>query len=235
MDNLKRERGQAGNILVYIIGAIVLLGLLFAILRGNYHEGSDIDAEKAAIYISKVREQAADIERAVAFIQQNGFRESEIRFAHPDADAAAYGSISDEPGRQVFSGEGGAAEYKLPPPGINDGTAWQFYATTHIPQIGTDTEAGRRSELIAVLPDVGKAFCFQMNAALRQRINLDVATDPASKGCVYDPGDEFAGAFAEGSDANFIDHTKVTHLPPRELCVRCSDGSFHYYRILLER
>lgn len=234
MTHRRISHGQNGNILVYILGAIVLLGMLFAILRGNYQEGSDIDAEKAAIYVSKVREQAADIERAVAFIRHNGFRESEIRFAHANADAP-YGAISDEPGRQVFSSEGGAAEYKLPPPGINDGTKWQFYATTHVPQIGTDIEAGRRSELVAVLPNVAKSFCFQMNASLRQRINLDVSTDPASKGCIYDPGDEFMGSFAEGSDANFIDHTKVTYLPPRELCVRCDDGSFHYYRVLLER
>lgn len=230
-----QHKRQSGNILIYILGAIVLLGLLFAIIRGNYQEGAGIDAEKIALRVDEVRRHAADLERGVHLLLQNGISESDLRFAHDNADAAAYGAISDEPARQIFDPAGGGAEYKRPPAGINDGTRWQFYATTHIPQIGTTTAAQSRAELLAVLPNVTRAFCAQMNLTLKQNINLDNVTDPGSNGCVYDSGNEFDGTFGEGAGTNTLDADEIEKLPPAELCVRCGNNSYHYYRVLIAR
>lgn len=230
-----RHKRQSGNILIYILGAIVLLGLLFAIMRGNYQEGTGIDAEKITLRVGEIRRYAADLERAVSLLLQNGISESDLRFAHDNADAAAYGAITDEPERQVFDPSGGAAEYKLPPAGINDDTKWQFFATTHIPEIGTTAAAQSRAELLAVLPNVTRAFCQQMNMTLQQSVDLDNVTDPAANGCVYDAGNEFDGSFGEGTGNNTLNANEIEHLPPAELCVRCSNDTYHYYRVLIGR
>ncbi len=231
----RMNKREAGNILIYILGTIVLMGVLFTVLRGNSQEGMGIDAEKTAIRVNEARQQAAGIERAVSVLLNDGISESDLRFGHPDADAV-YGLISDEPSRQVFSAEGGGMEYRLPPSGINDGTKWQFSGSTHMPQVGSDVAAQSRGELVAILPNVSEAFCYQMNVALGQDIDLSVDTDPGSDGCVYSPGDEFDGTFASGTDNNTLDATKIPKLPPMELCVKCnSDGKFHYYRVLLAR
>ena len=86
-------------------------------------------------------------------IFQNDFSENDIRFSHPDAHTD-YGLITDTPARQVFSREGGGASYRAAPSGINDGSAWEFYGGTHMPDVGSD-----RAELIAVLPNLTQEFC----------------------------------------------------------------------------
>ncbi len=231
----EQRQNIAGNMFVYILGAIFLMGILIVISKGNMQEGASVDAERATLAVTRVQRYTAEIADGVNSILNNGYSETELRFADPDNSSGPYGNITTTPKQQVFSPDGGNVEYQKPVAGINDGTLWQFYANTHIKDIGTDTSATRKAELLAVLPNVTKSFCAAVNLAVKQTIDLSLDTDPSANGCVYG-GTEFNGTYLSGSSVNTLDDTKFSRVPAPEACVKCaSDGKFHYYRVLLSR
>ncbi len=232
--NPSRLSRQSGNILVYILGAIFLLGILTALVKGNVQEGAGIDADKLAVRAGQVIDYAAELERGVNYIISNGKSEADIRFAHPDS-VVNYGLITDEPDRQVFDPLGGGVEYREAFLDINDGTQWQFYGTTHIPDIGTDTAAQSRAELIAVLPNVSLPFCERINIILKQPIDLTLDTDPAANGCIHASGTPFTGTYVNGASANTLTAANLPNSPTYQACIRCNGGTYHYYRVLLSR
>lgn len=220
---------------VYILGAIFLMGLLIIISKGNMQEGVGIDAEQATLAVTRVQRYTAEIANGVTAILNNGHSETELLFADPDDDTGPYGDIEDNPEQQVFSPQGGNVEYQKPVSGINDGTPWQFYANTHLTDIGTDAAASRKAELLAVLPNVTKSFCAAVNLSVKQAIDLTLDTDPTANGCVYG-GTEFNGTYLSGAGVNTLDDAKLSYVPAPEACIKCaSNGKFHYYRVLLSR
>jgi hypothetical protein len=224
---------NSGNMLVYILGAIFLLGLLIILVKGSFQEGTGIDADKVVLKATQVQQYASELERGVTYVLRNGVSESDLRFAATGA-SAIYGVYSDT-SSMIFAPTGGGVEYKSPPTGINDGRKWGFYATTHFTDLGTDTAGSQKSELVAVLPNVTQAFCNQINRNVKQSIDLTQVTDPSALGCVFTSGEEFAGTYRAGAAVNLLDDTKVPVKPAKEACVRCNDGTFQYYRVLVVR
>lgn len=220
--------------LIYILGTIFLLGLLIVLLKGSFQEGTGIDADKVVLAASQVQQYGSELERGVGYVLQNNVSETDMRFAAPNANSAAYGVYSDAE-FEVFAPAGGGVEYQRPQTGINDGTQWQFYATTHLTDLGTDAGGEQKAELLAVLPNVTEQFCNQINRSVRQAIDLTQTTDPGALGCVNTTGEEFDGTFRAGNAVNLLDDTKLSRVPAREACVRCGDGTFHYYRVLMAR
>ncbi len=227
--------GRSGNILIYLLGAIFLLGILVALVKGSFQEGTSIDNDKLVLRVDEVRRYSAELERGVTYILNNGASESEIRFAEPDDASTPYGDIAVTPQFQMFSANGGGADYKLPPQGVNDGSKWAYFADSHLPGMGTDDPAAMKSDLIAVLPNVSEQFCSAMNMSLGQAVDLAEITDPEDDECVYSPSNEFDGTFLTGTGNNVLETSEIPNTPAPELCVKCEDGSFHYYRVLLSR
>lgn len=213
------------------------MGLLVVLVRGSSTPGAGIGPEEVAIKASQVQQYAAEIERGVGFILRNGHSESDVRFAHPNA-AAAYGTITTNPEHQVFDRTGGGAEYKDPPSNIQTTqTPWQFYATTHMPDVGTDTPASMRAELIAVLPNVTEDFCERINDINDQDIDLSNNHDLSANGCIHaGAGNEFTGTYLSGASTNTPTAGAFTNLPATQACIQCeSDSAFHFYHVLLAR
>ena len=69
-----RRPSESGNILFYILLAIVLIGLVAVALRGG-NEGANIDKETLTIRASEVKQYASELERGVA--RPRPFREPE--------------------------------------------------------------------------------------------------------------------------------------------------------------
>lgn len=228
-----RAQQNSGNMLIYILGAIFLMGILIVLLKGSFQEGTGVDAERSALLATQVETYATALGNGVNNVLENGRSESEIRFAHPDANVT-YGVITSIPNRQVFDPTGGGVEYAAPPIGANDGTQWQFYANTHIKDVGTDTAASQKAELLAVLPNMVESVCSAINTANGQTLDLTLNADPSANGCIFG-GTVFTGTYGFGSSVNTIDHTLFTRLPPVEACIRCQGGNLHYYRVLLSR
>lgn len=232
-------QNESGNILIYILGAIFLLGLLVVISKGSTTPGAGIDQENIAIAVSEVQSYGAELERAVAFILQDGHSESDIRFAHPDADVA-YGDITDTPSRQIFSRNGGGATYREPPNGIQvTPTPWYFTGRNSVDGIGTNDNAGQgnleSADLTAMLNNVTKSFCMLVN----EKNDIEnTGGDPPRDSNNISLNLPFDGSYAEtftigGSAGVFQTSGKL------EGCVEGDNdpptGTYHYYRVLLAR
>lgn len=140
--------------------------------------------------------------------------------------------ITTTPENQVFDATGGQARYQAPPTGVNDGSNWEFVASTDIPQVGSD-----RAELLAVLPNVTEAFCQQVNLQLGFTAGTQ-PTDPGtgSPACLKGGSTErFTGTY-EDATPNVLDDTSFSKLPALQACVLCgSDSSYNYYYVLIAR
>ncbi len=238
--------GERGNMLFMILIAIALIGLLTAVVMNTGDsESAAIDNETLAIRASEAQRYASELERAVLFITSNGLSETAIRFAHPGADTD-YGDLSadTDPKDQVFSQDGGGSNYKSPPDGINDGSAWEFYGGTALPGVGS-----ARAELVAVLPNVTQQFCDKINSLTGQ------TGTPADTGAALAAGASpgncvnlgAAGRFNDTQQfygtPNTVDATTFEQDPeisaPRpalQACVHCAaDNENHYYHVLLAR
>lgn len=225
-----RCRSEAGNVIVFVLLAIVLIGLVTAALRGGGLENANIDQETIMINSGRIKSAASEYERAVAFIMQNGASEEDIRFAHALADAA-YGNMSTTPEFQVFHPQGGGAEYRMPPGGVNGGENWQFYGHTSLPGVGSD-----RPELIAVLPNISQTICQKIN----QDAGYDSSTQPADPGtgtgCINaGAANGFAGTYSDGSP-NVPTAASFTITAASMGCVYCSnENQYHYFHVLMAR
>jgi hypothetical protein len=242
-----RREHERGNILFIILLAVVLIGLLTAAIQAtNNSESSNIDDETLVIRASDVQRAAAEIERGVKYIMQNGKSETELSFAHPSAPSD-YGTIGTNPETEVFNPDGGAATYPAVASDINDGSPWEFYAGTALPGIGTS-----KADLVAVLPNVTAQFCEKINALNGQSgqpadTGASAAAGATGAGDCIMMGD--VGRFGDGvgdqyySTPNTVDATTFEQdpsisaaRPAAQACVQCAIGpAYHFYHVLLAR
>lgn len=223
---------QKGSILLYILLGIVLLGALTVALRNTESGIDNIDKEDMILKAGQVQRYAVNLSSAINLLLGNGLSEADIRFAHPDA-ASEYGLITSIPTRQVFSPSGGKASYAVPPDGVNDGSLWEFFGTTNIPQIGSD-----KAELIAVLPNVTEGFCATVNAQLGFTSGTqptDSATGTTPDCVMGAAAQRFTGTFSD-TTPNILDDGTFSRLPSLQACVYCAaDSTYNYYYVLLAR
>jgi hypothetical protein len=225
---------QSGNILVYILGAIILIGLLTIMVKGSSTPGSGIDREALEIRVAEVQQYGNELERAVAYVLRNGYSETDIRFAHPNHDST-YGDITDDPARQIFAREGGGATWRDNETDIQAiDTDWVFNGDNRIINPAGGVGTLNAYELIAFLPNVKQDFCL----ALNKKANVDnPSNNPPDAETPFNITSVFSGVFATAA-GNFLD-SDLTGVPPLEACYEGSGtppaGTYHYYRVLLAR
>lgn len=221
---------QSGNVLLIILLAVFLIGALTVAIQGTKSTTATIDKETLLLRTTEVKRYAAELERGIAYILQNGVSEADLRFANPDAHTD-YGNLSADadPKDQMFHKLGGGVTYRPAPSGVNDGSKWEFYGDTALPEVGSD-----EADLIAVLPNVSAAFCEQINKS----IGYTTGTQPQDTGtCLnsgagsrFDNGTQFSGS------PNTLDENSFSKKPAPQACVRCAgSGQYHYYAVLLAR
>ena len=230
------NKNEAGNILIYILGAIFLLGILVVVVKGSSTPGSNIDRESLLIRVAEVQAYGQELERAVAYVMRNGHSEADIRFAHPDADPA-YGDITDTPTRQVFAREGGGARYREPPSDIQTTptpTDWIFTAENVVGNIGTSCTDDSCVDLTALLMNVSKGFCIELN---KKASVENPSEDPPKDENLLAYGTAFTGTYQRVN--HILDAAGTTLLQNIEGCFEGGGnppaGTYHYYRVLLAR
>ncbi|MGH1456722.1 MAG: hypothetical protein ACRBDI_08065 [Alphaproteobacteria bacterium] len=219
---------ENGNVLVIILLAIALIGALTAAISGSSNKNANIDDETLILRVTEIQRYTSELESGIMFIMQNGLSESDIRFAHPNANSD-YGDLSADTDKsdQLFHRDGGNATYKMAPDGINDGSSWEFYGNTALPEVGSD-----EADLIAVLPNVTSAFCDQANemigySAQPQDSSTCINTGASAR---FDNGTQF------DSSPNTVVTAGFSIKPSTRGCVECtSDGSLHYFHVLMAR
>lgn len=238
MSPAQRQISQSGNILVYILGAIVLLGLLIVITKGNYQPGTGIDEEASVIKVTQVRRYSSELERGIAYAMQNGATETELRFAH-DKAAAGYGTYGTNPEAEIFHPRGGGVEWRDPPAGIQTAvTPWVFTAANTVKQVGSQCADAACTDLVAILPNVTRTACIQFNKSIGTPNPNDAP--PKETGTIR-LNTLFAGSYTYNQNID-VTGEYLTRQP--EGCFEGSHasdpnlgltGRYYYYKVLLAR
>lgn len=226
--NRTARKSQSGNMFIYIIGAIFLIGLLVVIMRGGFQPGSGIDAEKAILQASKIRQYGSELEAGVSRVLNNGHSEADIRFSH--ANATGYGTPGDTPSRQVFESEGGNVEWQPVPAGVQTTvTPWTISAVTPVDGVGTTCAQASCTDLTLFLMYVSKDLCLALNNSIG-------ITNPSGNPPADPDGfnwiTPFQGTFS--ASGNYISTTGGHTTGRMEGCVGVG-SEYHYYRVLLAR
>ena len=214
---------QSGNIIFFVLLAVVLMAALsFTIMRGDGGSHS-IDREKLIIYSTEVEQYGAELSQAIQIILESGKSESEVTFAHADAPAE-YGDAGALPtDTQIFSISGGQAEYRLPKSDISTASNWEFYGNTSMPQVGSS-----RADLIAVLPFVTKEFCDLFN----KRMGITSSPEDDHPTCWKNPVQRFNGSYS--TPPIVPDNATFNLKPTLRACVFCVND-YHIYITIYER
>jgi hypothetical protein len=227
-----KQNPQSGNMLVYILGAVFLLGILFVVMRSGYQPGAGIDGERAMLYASQIQKYAGELETGVNMIMSNGKSETDLRFAH--SKWAGYGTAGDTPSRQVFESTGGGVEWKAPPAGSQTTTtAWVITGSNTVDGVGSTCITASCSDLVAILPNVQKEVCVTLNN--NSGVNNPDGNPPQETGNVsLTP--LFQGTF---SYAQGIEVTGGHSFAKKEGCFEGGGtpaaSTYHYYRVLMSR
>ena len=233
MPHPRNRHGESGNVIVFILMAVVLIGVVTAAIRSGGGERANIDQEQLVIRAAEVRQHASEFERAVAYLIQSGVSEYDIRFAHGNAPST-YGTVSDTPEHQAFSRAGGGAEYRTPAPGLQVTPGpWEFYGNTALPQAGS-----ARADLVAVLPDVTPEFCAEINKGANLTGATPVDDGAGDSNCVHSGSALRFSSSSQYTEAspNTMDEGSFSSLPAPQGCVSCTGaGGLHFYHMLLSR
>jgi hypothetical protein len=119
----KARSAEQGNILLYILIAIVMIGLLTVALRDSGGLSQNVDTEKMDAEAANLIKFSAEMQNGARLLLEKGLSESDIRTAYPGGDPADFGLITTNPQNQLFSSQGAQVVYRTFK-NINGGTNW---------------------------------------------------------------------------------------------------------------
>lgn len=232
--NLNRQ-SERGNVLWFILVAVVLLGALTAVLtRGGGSVDQSGDVEQMRITASQIMRYAKSVETAIEQMQLRNISENEISFANTTTAAdytnASCDNDSDNtyPGCLVFNQDGGGIEYR----GFED-QDWIFTGANNVgtaaAPIGT-TAARSGNDLVMLLPIASEALCVQIN----REVDVDNPNGepPVDSGIGYTI---FTGTYASGGPVILDGDTAPFELDGHNAgCFTdtAADENYFYYVIL---
>lgn len=210
-DTKKSRHSERGNALWFILIAIVLIGLLTAVLSRS---GSNVDqtgsVEQQRIKISQMMRYVKGLETAIQTMKMTGVSESDLSFTDDGSDNANCTTNAC----LVFHVEGGGITPQAPPNDIStSGADWKYVATNNVLNVGTDA-----ADLILVLEDINDSYCTQINRVLDVTQGADDADVDFT---------DFDGSY---SDTETIDNSGG-----QSAGCQSSSGNNFFYQVLVVR
>lgn len=204
------RHAERGNALWFILIAIVLIGLLTAVLSRS---GSNVDqtgsVEQQRIKISQMMHYVKGLETAIQTMKMTGISENDLSFTDDGTDNTNC-SIS---ACMVFHVEGGGITEQAPPSGIG-ASNWKYVATNDVLNVGTDA-----ADLILVLEDVNDTYCTQINRVLGVTQGAD---DPTID-------------FTDFEDGEYTKAQTIENSGGHSAGCQISDGDNFFYQVLVVR
>lgn len=170
----QNRQGERGNVLFYILIAVVLFAALNFVVGGMMRGGSAdmIGEEQAKLYAGEILDYARSVRQAVQQIRiSNGCLDTEIRFV--DSLTTGYGT-SVRAQCDVFDSQGGDVSYLAPKADWMDAsfsalTGYQEYLFSSLVEgvgIGTTTGTSSSLDLFLFLPYIDLSICNAINEKL---------------------------------------------------------------------
>lgn len=228
---------ESGNVLWYILIAVVLFGALsFAIAQSMRGGGSTMDEERTKLSASEIVDYGTVLANAASQLRLRGVKADAISLENPAVAGYANANCADDTCK-IFALDGGGVTYKAPSADWLDSAQsaqagygqWFFSGLNEVEQVGTDGSSAANKELIAFLPYVTRALC----VALNQKVGVDNPSGdpPQEADAIGSYGTPFAGAYSHG---------EILTLPEKGKTAGCFEGggtpaagTYHYYQVLV--
>ncbi len=190
---------QAGNVLVYILLAIVLLAALsFVISRGMRSGGTSAVADhQAGAYAAEILGYANQVKTAVVKLSLRGCGQDELNFDNTVVAGYTNAGAPADQTCDVFAPPGGTIAWATPSSVLNDGTPW-FYtgvAVVHNDHGVYSNAVAANADLTMMLFGLPQNVCTQIN----KRLGLvGIPVDDSAYGAMT----KFTGTYAATEDIN---------------------------------
>lgn len=187
---------ESGNAMFYILICVGLLAALsYAIAQGSRTSATALTQDRSQLLASQLIEYGDVLSKAVGQMRLRGTGISDLRFAHPDLNAA-YGTYGNDPDHEIFHPDGGGVNYQRLPSTITNTADWVFTAENPVQDVGLTCTNSSCSELLAVATGIGEQVCFAVNELISVS---NVGGAPPADAAV-ETSTLFAGAFAYNSE-----------------------------------
>lgn len=166
MRSRTQRRNESGNILFYILIAVILLAALsYAVTRNISSGANQMTTERARMAATEILEYANSVANAAAQLRLRGCKLTELSF---EGASGTYTNAST-PGDntcKIFHASGGGVEVQSPPEAalVTVGASWAFSADMAVNDIGTTCTSDSCADLLAYLPGVKDEVCDAVNA-----------------------------------------------------------------------
>lgn len=222
---------ESGNVMFYILIAIVLLAALsYAISQGGRTGAQNLTGDRERLLATEIIDYADTVKKTVQMLRLRGSQFSDLSFASDDL--AGYGVSGTAPAHEIFNTAGGAALYKKP-----DDSAlalpsdWIFTATNEVENVGTTGGAADNADLLMILQPLKKSVCITLNERLSVTnpagdppVDTDIDTAvpfTGGAGFAQTIGNEAGSASLAGHNAGCFRET--------------ASGNYYFYQVLLAR
>jgi hypothetical protein len=220
---------ESGNVLIYILIAIVLL----AALNFAFSQGSDSGAEgtlgkgEAVIAASDIMRYAGSVQQATRQLMRNeGCSENDISF---NFNSASYAHSAPQECR-VFDFKGGGLSYEAPRnKWVTSSQEWYFPDNVCIENVGTSSSCSSgNQDLVVMLPKLDSQICKQIN----KKLDINTGSNPPDVNWAGNLTNYYTGDFNSG---NQIGGAMAGR---RSGCFNNSGSGAsgnHYYHVLMAR
>lgn len=233
--NISSRNTERGNVLFYILVAVVLLAALtYAVAqsgRGNVQKLSD---EKARLLASELIEYANTVANAVGQLRLRGVDLDELCFDHPNWGASDYNHAGcSDNFNKIYHPDGGGLTWTQANADAMDSTAspdnlWHFYSDNEIQDVGTTAGDSSSTELIIMVDELQQNVCQQINGLLGV---TDADTAPPTDTAYGET--RYVGAF--GYTATIGDEAGGAALDGKPAGCFQAGGKYAFYKVLVAR
>jgi len=227
---------QSGNVLFYILLAVLLVGSLTAMIsRSGSNSNQTGGFEKDRVKASGILRYAKSVEQAVQQLVTNGISENDIDFLAIDAGHDNTNCTTAD--CEVFNRAGGGITHRTPAEALSlksYAENWVVTAENRIYGFGCDDFTAGCTDIILIAPDIPEDICIAINKL--QGITTSSGNIPDQ--LVFETG-QYTGSITAGDTNALVGNPdEVTQAPEAKgkaaACIR-ADSIYHFYQVLLAR
>ena len=195
-----KQNNQSGNILLFILIAILLIGLLtLSLTRSNNSTNETGSYELQQITISNFLRYSKTLENGITQLMARGCGENDISFENSNVSGYENPNAPSDNSCHLFEPEGAGLEWQTPDNKVS-ALPYGIYGDHVVHGVGsTDSPlSNANADLILVLPDVSASLC----AAINLQVDNGVTGIPEDRGDSISDGTErkFIGTFSADDD-----------------------------------
>lgn len=218
---MRKRIYEKGNVLIYILIAIALIGFLTVTLsrQNQQSDSQNIDEETITLHTLKITEHAQTMKNVVSQMEMTGSNFATIDFINP----VSTGFNTAPHIHKIYHPQGGGMSFKSAgdyPSGIFlSGSGWQFNDSMNVEW--TESSA---DDLVFTALDISEDVCNKINAQIRD----DISTPPVATVTA-------ASIFAYAATTDLTNITCPNCEGYQTLCLEDSAGDFAFYTVMINR